>query len=125
MRALTGAHDEVRGGPAAVAVAGLSYWADAAFLASRGIPTVLFGPGGEGAHAEVEWVSRLHPHPRRRRPAAVHLSLTGAISSRTLVPLPGRLSQLHSSRSRRRSPTRSTTDSQCPAAVSPAVSRCT
>ena len=27
-----------------------------ALLASAGIPTVLFGPRGEGAHAEVEWV---------------------------------------------------------------------
>ena len=36
---------------------GVSYWADSAFLAAAGIPTVLFGPGGDGAHAEVEWVS--------------------------------------------------------------------
>lgn len=35
---------------------GLSYWADSAFLAAAGIPTVLFGPRGDGAHAEVEWV---------------------------------------------------------------------
>ena len=39
------------------AVGGASYWADAAFIAAAGIPTVLFGPGGEGAHADVEWVS--------------------------------------------------------------------
>jgi acetylornithine deacetylase len=38
-------------------VGGVSYWADAAFIASAGIPTVLFGPGGEGAHAIEEWVS--------------------------------------------------------------------
>jgi acetylornithine deacetylase len=36
---------------------GLSYWADSAFLSAAGIPTVLFGPSGDGAHAEVEWVS--------------------------------------------------------------------
>ena len=36
--------------------AGVSFWADSALLASAGIPTVLFGPRGEGAHAEVEWV---------------------------------------------------------------------
>ena len=36
---------------------GASYWTDAAFIAAAGIPTVLFGPGGDGAHAEVEWVS--------------------------------------------------------------------
>ncbi|MBN1530233.1 MAG: M20/M25/M40 family metallo-hydrolase [Thermoleophilaceae bacterium] len=38
-------------------VAGASYWADAAFIAAAGIPTVMFGPGGEGAHAVEEWVS--------------------------------------------------------------------
>jgi acetylornithine deacetylase len=35
---------------------GVSFWADSALLADAGIPTVLFGPRGEGAHAEVEWV---------------------------------------------------------------------
>jgi acetylornithine deacetylase len=39
------------------AVAGASYWADAAFIAAAGIPTVMFGPAGEGAHAAEEWVS--------------------------------------------------------------------
>jgi acetylornithine deacetylase len=38
-------------------LAGASYWADAAFIAAAGIPTVLFGPDGDGAHATVEWVS--------------------------------------------------------------------
>jgi acetylornithine deacetylase len=37
--------------------AGAPYWTDAAFIAAAGIPTVLFGPGGAGAHADVEWVS--------------------------------------------------------------------
>jgi len=37
-------------------VAGVAYWADSALLAAAGIPTVLFGPAGEGAHAAVEWV---------------------------------------------------------------------
>jgi acetylornithine deacetylase len=36
---------------------GASYWADAAFIAAAGIPTVMFGPVGEGAHAAEEWVS--------------------------------------------------------------------
>jgi acetylornithine deacetylase len=36
----------------------MSYWADSAFLSASGIPTVLYGPEGEGAHADVEWVSR-------------------------------------------------------------------
>jgi acetylornithine deacetylase len=35
---------------------GLSYWADSAFLAAAGIPTALFGPVGDGAHADAEWV---------------------------------------------------------------------
>jgi acetylornithine deacetylase/succinyl-diaminopimelate desuccinylase-like protein len=39
------------------AVAGGSFWADSAFIAAAGIPTVLFGPRGEGAHAIEEWVS--------------------------------------------------------------------
>jgi acetylornithine deacetylase len=39
------------------ALGGASYWADAAFIAAAGIPTVMFGPGGEGAHAVEEWVS--------------------------------------------------------------------
>jgi acetylornithine deacetylase len=37
-------------------VVGETFWADSALLAAAGIPTVLFGPIGEGAHAEVEWV---------------------------------------------------------------------
>ena len=38
-------------------IGGASYWADAAFIAAAGIPTVMFGPAGEGAHAAEEWVS--------------------------------------------------------------------
>ena len=30
-------------------------WMDSALLAAAGIPTVIFGPGGAGAHALVEW----------------------------------------------------------------------
>jgi acetylornithine deacetylase len=36
---------------------GASYWADSGFIGAAGIPTVLFGPGGEGAHELEEWVS--------------------------------------------------------------------
>ena len=43
--------------PEPAAIGGASYWADAAFIAAAGIPTVLFGPGGEGAHAIEEWVN--------------------------------------------------------------------
>ena len=39
------------------ATGGASYWADAAFIAAAGIPTVMFGPVGAGAHATEEWVS--------------------------------------------------------------------
>jgi acetylornithine deacetylase len=35
---------------------GHAAWMDAAFVSAAGIPTVVYGPGGEGAHAEVEWV---------------------------------------------------------------------
>jgi len=38
-------------------VVGESYWTDAALIAELEVPTVVFGPGGEGAHADVEWVS--------------------------------------------------------------------
>jgi acetylornithine deacetylase len=37
-------------------VVGVPFWTDAAVLAAAGVPTVLFGPIGEGAHADVEWV---------------------------------------------------------------------
>jgi acetylornithine deacetylase len=39
------------------AIGGASFWADAAFIAAAGVPTVMFGPAGEGAHAAEEWVS--------------------------------------------------------------------
>jgi acetylornithine deacetylase len=36
---------------------GLSFWADSALCGLAGIPSVLFGPAGHGAHAVDEWVS--------------------------------------------------------------------
>ena len=36
---------------------GASGWMDSAVMGAAGIPTVIFGPAGEGAHAAVEWVS--------------------------------------------------------------------
>jgi len=36
---------------------GLPYWTDAALSGHAGIPSVLFGPAGHGAHAVDEWVS--------------------------------------------------------------------
>jgi acetylornithine deacetylase len=56
-------------------IGGASYWADAAFIAAAGVPTVMFGPRGEGAHAAEEWVS---------------LADTGAVV-RTLVAVARRL----------------------------------
>jgi acetylornithine deacetylase len=38
------------------AITGASYWMDAAFLSAAGIETVVIGPAGAGAHADVEWV---------------------------------------------------------------------
>lgn len=35
---------------------GVAYWMDMALMNAAGIPTVAFGPSGEGAHADVEWV---------------------------------------------------------------------
>jgi acetylornithine deacetylase len=35
---------------------GVPFWTDAALLSAAGIPTVVFGPAGDGAHADVEWV---------------------------------------------------------------------
>ncbi len=37
-------------------VSGAPFWADAAIFSAAGIPTVMYGPIGEGAHADVEWV---------------------------------------------------------------------
>jgi len=37
-------------------VIGVPFWTDAALLSAAGIPSIVFGPGGEGAHADVEWV---------------------------------------------------------------------
>jgi acetylornithine deacetylase len=36
---------------------GLSFWADSALASQAGIPSVLYGPIGHGAHATDEWVS--------------------------------------------------------------------
>ena len=52
--AVGAAAEAVTGAPRPVT--GASYWADAAFIAAAGIPTVMFGPAGEGAHALEEWV---------------------------------------------------------------------
>ena len=56
---------------ASPAIGGASYWADAAFIAAAGIPTVMFGPAGEGAHAAEEWVSLRSTEAVARTLAAV------------------------------------------------------
>ena len=38
------------------ATSGVSFWMDAALIASAGIETVVIGPIGAGAHAAEEWV---------------------------------------------------------------------
>jgi len=35
---------------------GVAYWMDMALMNAAGIPTVCYGPSGEGEHADVEWV---------------------------------------------------------------------
>src|SRR5262249_51076080 len=64
LRALT-AH-AARAPRAAPELVGVPFWTDAALFAAAGIPTVVFGPGGQGAHADVEWVD-LHDLERVAR----------------------------------------------------------
>jgi len=40
----------------ATAVVGGTGWMDSALTGGAGIPTIIFGPSGDGAHADVEWV---------------------------------------------------------------------
>jgi acetylornithine deacetylase/succinyl-diaminopimelate desuccinylase-like protein len=40
---------------AGTSLVGLPFWTDAALFAAAGIPSVVFGPGGEGLHELVEW----------------------------------------------------------------------
>jgi acetylornithine deacetylase len=54
VQAMTRAAEAVTG--RAPAVYGETYWMDAALTQAAGIPTVVFGPGGAGAHAVDEWV---------------------------------------------------------------------
>lgn len=54
VQTLQAAAAQVLGQPPAVI--GQSFWMDSAFLAAAGIPTVVFGPCGGGAHATEEWV---------------------------------------------------------------------
>jgi acetylornithine deacetylase len=54
---VTAVMEAARSHGASPSLIGASYWADSGLIAAAGIPTVLFGPGGEGAHEIEEWVS--------------------------------------------------------------------
>jgi acetylornithine deacetylase len=54
VQAMAGAAQAVTARPAEIY--GESYWMDAALIQAAGIPTVVFGPAGAGAHAVEEWV---------------------------------------------------------------------
>ncbi len=54
VQALSASVQAVRGRPSRLI--GDSPWFDAALLGEAGIPTVMFGPAGAGAHAAEEWV---------------------------------------------------------------------
>jgi acetylornithine deacetylase len=43
-------------GQAAV-LGGVSFWADSALFSAAGLPAVLLGPTGAGAHGDVEWIN--------------------------------------------------------------------
>jgi acetylornithine deacetylase len=54
VRAILGASRAVLGGEPRIV--GQSPWLDASLLAEAGVETVVLGPAGTGAHADVEWV---------------------------------------------------------------------
>ncbi|MEO8286300.1 MAG: ArgE/DapE family deacylase [Chloroflexota bacterium] len=54
VRSIQEAATSVLGSP--VRRQGATYWMDSALIAAAGIPTVVFGPHGTGAHSKVEWV---------------------------------------------------------------------
>lgn len=54
VRALQASSAKVLNRP--LSIAGVPFWTDAALLSAAGIPSILFGPSGSGAHAVEEWV---------------------------------------------------------------------
>ena len=52
--ALQAVVERLTGGPAQTMTQ--TGWADSALLGDAGIPTIIYGPSGEGAHAASEWV---------------------------------------------------------------------
>jgi acetylornithine deacetylase len=61
---------------------GIAFWTDAALLADAGIPTVLYGPTGAGAHATDEWVEL----ESLERCSRVYLETARAICRRPIQP---------------------------------------
>ncbi|MHB9059675.1 MAG: ArgE/DapE family deacylase, partial [Bacillota bacterium] len=55
VKGLERAHQVVTGRPADLG--GMGGWCDTSILTDAGIPAVLYGPGGVGVHAAVEWAS--------------------------------------------------------------------
>jgi acetylornithine deacetylase/succinyl-diaminopimelate desuccinylase-like protein len=53
-KAALSAAEQVLGRP--VVPGGIPFWCDAALLHQAGIPSVVFGPSGEGLHGAEEWV---------------------------------------------------------------------
>jgi acetylornithine deacetylase len=60
VKAVQGAARKVLG--YAPQIAGVPFWTDAALLSEAGIPSLLFGPSGAGAHAAEEWVDLASVH---------------------------------------------------------------
>lgn len=58
-------------------VAGMSYWTDAAIFAAHGVPTIVFGPLGEGDHSASEWVDLASVELCRRVIAAAAADFCG------------------------------------------------
>jgi acetylornithine deacetylase len=59
------------------ALTGMLAWLDSALLGAAGIPTVIFGPGGDGAHAAVEYVNLADVHRCAEIIAAAAADWTG------------------------------------------------
>ena len=57
VRSLSGQIERSTGTPAVTG--SMAAWTDAALIRAAGIPCVLFGPDGVGAHAATEWTDRL------------------------------------------------------------------
>jgi acetylornithine deacetylase len=55
VKALTDAAEDIL--PKPPLYTGRPFWMDAALIAAAGIPTVVIGPTGTGAHAKEEWVT--------------------------------------------------------------------